>query len=78
MIAENVVPPMITVPPAPANPATMALKVLKARSDFKTLIESIGKILADLFKSALKIKFELPDAIVEMVNTLAAIKNTVP
>jgi hypothetical protein len=78
MIAENAIPPMITVPPAPPNPINVGLKVLIARSDFKTIIETIGKILSDLLKSALKIKFEVPNSILAMVNILATLKNTIP
>ena len=79
MVASNLIPPTIPIPTSPGipNPASFLLKNKEKLNGFLTILNAIAVWFVNLFQAAIKIAFEIPDAIVQMIEKLAEIKTLI-
>jgi hypothetical protein len=79
MIAGNLIPPTIPVPTAPGipNPMSFLLRNKEKLNGFLTVLNAIATWFVNLISAAIKIAFELPDAIVATIEKLADIKSMI-
>lgn len=77
--ASNAIPAVIVAGAGAAapNPAYAIIENSSKVNQMLGALEAIGKMLYDLLKSALDIMFPIPDAIIDLINLIADIKNTI-
>lgn len=78
-VASNAIPAVITVGTATstANPAYALIENKTKKNQLLAMLKQIGAFLVSLLKSAVEIAFAVPDAVINLIKTLATAKKTV-
>lgn len=78
-VASNAIPSVITVGTATSapNPAYTFIENKTKKNQLLAMLKNIGACLVNLLKSAIKIGFSIPDAVLTLIQTLTTVKKTV-
>lgn len=76
-VASNLIPPVISVPPAVPNPAYVLVENATKVSSFISMIEGALAKFGEMLLAAVKIAFELPTFIMDLLTTLLDLKKAV-
>ncbi len=76
-VASNLIPPVISVPPAVPNPAYVLVENATKVSNFISMIEGALAKFGEMLLAAVKIAFEIPDMVMNLLKTLLDLKKTV-
>lgn len=75
--ASNLIPPVVSVPPAVPNPAYFLIENATKVGNFISMIEGALAKFGEMLLAAVKIAFEMPETIMNLLKVLLDLKKTV-